>query len=170
MTGSVLFKKEVNSDGILNLFTANHSSRQSFMLADGKTMFGQNKLAKWGLSQDELFLNQGDVFGRVSAPELGFEKRDCAARQVGLVDVDSDGLLDLHAPPNGVYRQHPDHQFTLEWELAAATTSLSEVRAQHGSTRTTMASEMSLSHYKIQRSSGVSVFTEAWAMPITGWR
>ena len=129
MTGSVLFKKEVNSDGILNLFTANHSSRQSFMLADGKTMFGPNKLEKWGLSQDELFLNQGDVFGRVSAPELGFEKRDCAARQVGLVDVDSDGLLDLHAPPNGVYRQHPDHQFTLEWELAAATTSLRGARA-----------------------------------------
>jgi len=45
------------------------------------------------------------------------------------VDFDNDGLLDLHAPPHGIFRQRPDGQFTLAKELVAVTAPLRSARA-----------------------------------------
>lgn len=42
---------DMNQDGTLDIFTANHSARQSFLLGDGHGAFGENRLDAWGLSQ-----------------------------------------------------------------------------------------------------------------------
>jgi hypothetical protein len=65
---------------------------------------------------DELFLNQRDAFQRAPIRELGFEKRGCAARQVGLVDVNRDASLDIYIvcirnTPNQLYLHSPDGRF-----------------------------------------------------------
>lgn len=58
---------DINSDGALDIVTANHSARQSFMLGDGEGMFGPNKLEEWGLSQSAQFPGLEDT---ATAPTL----------------------------------------------------------------------------------------------------
>jgi len=46
---------DINADGFLDVFTVNHSARQSFLLGDGSGGFGVNQLAPLGLSQASAF-------------------------------------------------------------------------------------------------------------------
>jgi hypothetical protein len=46
---------DINGDGALDIFTANHSARQSFLPGDGQGAFGPDHLATWGLWQSQMF-------------------------------------------------------------------------------------------------------------------
>ncbi|RME42186.1 MAG: CRTAC1 family protein [Chloroflexi bacterium] len=46
---------DFNDDGYLDIFTSNHSARQSFLPGDGAGTFGPNRLLDWGLSQSPIF-------------------------------------------------------------------------------------------------------------------
>ena len=63
---------DIDGDGNLDLYTANHSARQSFVLGDGSGGFGDNRLFTWGLYQSETFpgLEDGTETPKFSAPGL----------------------------------------------------------------------------------------------------
>ena len=46
---------DINGDGVLDIFTANHSARQSFLPGDGQGEFGPDHLETWGLWQSQMF-------------------------------------------------------------------------------------------------------------------
>ena len=59
---------------------------------------------------DELFIQNGDRFSAIDTSTVGFDKRGCPARQVGLVDFNSDNLVDIYVvcarnTPNQLYAQ-----------------------------------------------------------------
>ena len=46
---------DIDADGALDVYTVNHSARQSFLPGDGAGGFGANALVAWGLNQSAMF-------------------------------------------------------------------------------------------------------------------
>ncbi len=66
-----------------------------------------------------LYRNTGDGFAAVRLADVGLP---AAGLTANWVDFDNDGLLDLHIPPQGLYRQSAPGRFVLEQTFAEEVT------------------------------------------------
>jgi len=74
---------DIDRDGLLDLYVAQGTSRGTDM-----TEHSENGLF-WGTADGKL------VGGRAAAKSAGLDCRGCRAYNVGMLDVDNDGLLDI---------------------------------------------------------------------------
>jgi hypothetical protein len=70
-------------------------------------------------SQSSLFVNSGRSLAAVAPSTLGLPVQ---VKEASWVDIDRDGLMDLHTLPDGFYQQEKSHRFTATRQLTQKAT------------------------------------------------
>ena len=122
---------DVNSDGMLDIFTSNHNHGQLLLLGDGKGNFSENVTSQWGLDQNPQFpgLEFSGSEPSLDAPGLYiyWQDRNLVIKNHKTDNTDAiEGVIKFSAPMT--IKENNDYQVEVKNDELSTGAIISEVR------------------------------------------